>query len=216
MKYPIFLTLLFTLLAAPLSAQAIDPATVPEIKKTTLGLYIEAKDVPEFLKKNPKTLFLDLRTPEELLFVGMPHGIDGNAPFGIMNYKKWDDKKKAFVRFPNPDFWANFEYWAIDKGTEIEVDMTEDWVDPIVGLRYVAPISEHWDFIVRGDIGGFGVGSDFTWHASAFATWQVSEHGSLLFGYRHMDVDYDDGSGSSRFRWDVAEGGPTVGFAWRF
>ena len=118
MKYPIFITLLFTLLAAPLSAQAIDPATVPEIKKTTLGLYIEAKDVPEFLKKNPKTLFLDLRTPEELLFVGMPHGIDGNAPFGIMNYKKWDYKKKSFVRFPNPDFWANFEYWAIDKGTE--------------------------------------------------------------------------------------------------
>ncbi len=118
MKHPIFITLLIALFAAPLTAQAIDPATVPEIKKTTLGLYIEAKDIPEFLKKNPKTLFLDLRTPEELLFVGMPIGIDGNAPFGVMNYKKWDEKKKAFVRFPNPDFWANFEYWAIDKGTE--------------------------------------------------------------------------------------------------
>lgn len=118
MKHPMFVTLLLALLVAPLSARAIDPATVPEIKKTTLGLYIEARDVPDFIKKNPKTLFLDLRTPEELLFVGTPIGIDGIAPFGVMNYKKWDDKKKSFVRFPNPDFWANFEYWALDKGTE--------------------------------------------------------------------------------------------------
>ena len=110
--------LLVALLALPLAAFAVDPASLPDIKKTKLGLYIEAKEVPEFLKTHPKTLFLDLRTPEELLFVGVPQGIDGNAPFGIMNYSKWDDKKKAFVRFPNPDFLSNFENWSLDKGTE--------------------------------------------------------------------------------------------------
>jgi rhodanese-related sulfurtransferase len=110
--------LFVALLALPLAAFAVDPASLPDIKKTKLGLYIEARDVPEFLKTHPKTLFLDLRTPEELLFVGMPQGVDGNAPFGIMNYSKWDDQKKAFVRFPNPDFLSNFENWALDKGTE--------------------------------------------------------------------------------------------------
>jgi rhodanese-related sulfurtransferase len=110
--------LFVALLALPLAAFAVDPASLPDIKKTKLGLYIEARDVPEFLKTHPKTLFLDLRTPEELLFVGMPQGVDGNAPFGIMNYSKWDDQKKAFVRFPNPDFLSNFENWARDKGTE--------------------------------------------------------------------------------------------------
>ena len=113
------LSILFVaLLAGPLSAFAVDPASLPDIKKTKLGLYMEASEVPAFLKQHPKVLFLDLRTPEELLFVGMPHGIDGNAPFGTMNYSKWDDQKKAFVRFPNPDFLSNFEYWAIDKGIE--------------------------------------------------------------------------------------------------
>jgi rhodanese-related sulfurtransferase len=106
------------LLALPLAALAVDPASLPDIKKTRLGLYIEAKEVPDFLKQHPKVLFLDLRTPEELLFVGIPDGIDGNAPFGIMNYAKWDEKKKTYVRFPNPDFLSNFEYWAMDKGTE--------------------------------------------------------------------------------------------------
>ena len=118
MKPPLLPALLVALLAFPLSALAVDPASLPDIKITKLGLYIEAKEVPEFLKKHPKVLFLDLRTPEELLFVGMPQGIDGNAPFGTMNYSKWDDKKKAFVRFPNPDFLSNFDYWAIGKDIE--------------------------------------------------------------------------------------------------
>ena len=115
MKHRFFPAVLVALLVWPLSALAVDPASLPDIKKTKLGLYIEAKDVPDFVQKHPKMLFLDLRTPEELLFVGVPKGIDGNAPFGIMNYTKWDDKKKAFVRFPNPDFLSNFEYWSLDK-----------------------------------------------------------------------------------------------------
>ncbi len=107
-----------SLLALSFSAWAVDPASLPDVKKTRLGLYIEASKVPTFLKNHAKVLFLDLRTPEELLFVGVPQGIDGNAPFGTMNYSKWDDKKKTFVRFPNPDFLSNVEYWAIDKGIE--------------------------------------------------------------------------------------------------
>jgi len=118
MKFPLLPALLVALLAWPFSVFAVDPANLPDIKITKLGLYIEAKDVPDFMKKHPKVLFLDLRTPEELLFVGVPHGIDGNAPFGTMNYGKWDDKKKTFVRFPNPEFLSNFDYWAIDKGIE--------------------------------------------------------------------------------------------------
>lgn len=118
MKNPLLPALFVALLALPFLAFAVDPASLPDIKKTKLGLYIEAREVPDFLKNHPKALFLDLRTPEELLFVGTPQGIDGNAPFGIMNYNKWDDKKKTYVRFPNPDFLSNFEYWAMDKSTE--------------------------------------------------------------------------------------------------
>ena len=167
----------------------------------------------------------------DLIFMALEQKKNGLGPFGGTQAKVEADQlivelDGSWALTERLDAYAGLRYWELDTeldvagggplGETLSADMTEDWVDPIVGLRYVAPISEHWDFIVRGDIGGFGVGSDFTWHASAFATWQVSEHGSLLFGYRHMDVDYDDGSGSSRFRWDVAEGGPTVGFAWRF
>ena len=112
--------MLCVLLFAPLSATAVDPASLPKKKVTQLGLYIEAKDVPAFISQHgkDKVLFVDLRTPEELLFVGVPDGIDASVPFGIMHYDKWDEKKKSYVRNPNPDFLSQFEYWALDKGIE--------------------------------------------------------------------------------------------------
>ena len=111
--------LLLSMLLVPAPAQAVDPASLPKIKVTKLGLYLEAREVPEFLKKHaPKVLFIDARTPEEQLFVGVPDGLDGTAPFGIMNYAKWDEAKKTYLRFPNPDFLGHFEVWTLDKGIE--------------------------------------------------------------------------------------------------
>jgi rhodanese-related sulfurtransferase len=113
-------SLLTALLVIALPAHAVDPATLPKIKVTKLGLYIEAKDVPAFLERHgrDRVLFLDLRTPEEHLFVGMPAWIDGAVPFGIMHYDKWDEQKNTYVRNPNPDFLSQFEMRAMEKGTD--------------------------------------------------------------------------------------------------
>lgn len=113
----ILLALVFALFS--FNAHAVDPATLPKIKVSKMGLYLEAKDVPEFLKKHaPKVLFIDVRTIEEVLFVGSPDGLDGQASFGIMHYDKWDAEKKTFVRNPNPDFLSQFEAFTLDKGIE--------------------------------------------------------------------------------------------------
>jgi len=109
----------FILALFAVNAQAVDPASLPKIKISKMGLYLEAKDVPEFLKKHaPKVLFVDVRTIEEVLFVGSPDGLDGQASFGTMHYDKWDKEKKTFVRNPNPDFLSQFEVFALDKGIE--------------------------------------------------------------------------------------------------
>ena len=111
------LSLVFALLS--FNAQAVDPATLPKIKISKMGLYLEARDVPDFLKKHaPKVLFVDVRTIEEVLFVGSPDGLDGQASFGIMHYDKWDKEKNTFPRNPNPDFLSQFEVFALDKGIE--------------------------------------------------------------------------------------------------
>lgn len=113
----IMLALLFGLFST--GAQAVDPASLPKIKVSKMGLYLEAREVPEFLKKHaPRVLFVDVRTIEEVLFVGSPDGLDGQASFGIMHYDKWDKEKKTFVRNPNPDFLSQFEVFALEKGIE--------------------------------------------------------------------------------------------------
>jgi len=50
-----------------------------------------------------------------------------------------------------------------------------DWVDPLLRLNYESPVSGKWRFTLRGDVGGFGFGSEFTWHALTEFTYQRSD-----------------------------------------
>ena len=80
----------------------------------------------------------------------------------------------------------------------------------------VADLSERWFLLARGDIGGFGMGADFTWQALGGLGYHFDAAGrySGVLGWRQIDVDYEDEDDG--FLWDVAMGGPTVGFtlAW--
>ncbi len=98
----------------------------------------------------------------------------------------------------------------------ISASQTESWVDPLLGVRGEVPLGEKWSASLRGDIGGFGVGADFAWQALAALRWQTSERVGVIFAYRYLDVDYEDGSGSSFFKYDVATSGPGVAAVFTF
>lgn len=76
---------------------------------------------------------------------------------------------------------------------------TQDWWDPIIGTKLTLPLGKGFSFNVRGDIGGFGVGSDFTWQAFPYFDWRFAKWGSLQAGYRWLYMDYETGSGTSQF-----------------
>ena len=57
-------------------------------------------------------------------------------------------------------------------------------VDPIVGAVGTWDLGENWVYQMRGDIGGFGVGSEFTYQLMLEFQWQISESVGLPFGYR--------------------------------
>ncbi len=93
---------------------------------------------------------------------------------------------------------------------------TQDWWDPIVGANFHLPFARNFSFNVRGDIGGFGVGSDFTWQAFPCVSWQFAKWGSLQAGYRWVYIDYETGSGASRFKYDILNQGPQFGVTFHF
>jgi len=101
-------------------------------------------------------------------------------------------------------------------GNTADAETDESWVDPYLGARYTIPLSEAWSLNLSGDIGGFGVGSDFAWQGLVTFRWQLTERTGALAAYRYMDVDYESGSGSDRFKYDMAFSGPALGIVFTF
>ena len=95
-------------------------------------------------------------------------------------------------------------------------DQSKSWVDPLVGVQLTLTFSERWWLDARLDAGGFGVGSKQAWHEYANLYYRPSDHVSVFVGYQALDMEYQTGSGSNLFRYDVLSSGPQVGVAFHF
>ena len=102
------------------------------------------------------------------------------------------------------------------QGDVVSRDGSESWVDPVIGAHYAIPFTDTWSLTLRGDVGGFGVGSDFAWQAVSTVRWQVSPRVGMLAAYRYMDMDYESGQGNNRFLYDMAIHGPALGVVFTF
>lgn len=99
------------------------------------------------------------------------------------------------------------------QGTPLDINGSQEWLDPIIGARYGWNISKKWSLILRGDIGGFDIGdaSDFSWNLAGLIHFQPWKHIGFAGGYRVLDIDYDTGSGNDKFAYDVQMHGPLLG-----
>lgn len=101
-----------------------------------------------------------------------------------------------------------------------QVDDEQDWVEPIVGMRTLWELTPNWSVIALGDIGGFGAGSDFAWQATGLVGHSFGLFGEndarFDVGYRALSQDYDTGSGSNEFEWDMTLHGPIMALAIHF
>jgi rhodanese-related sulfurtransferase len=92
--------------AAPNATPAL-----PSAKQTTLGLYVTAREAYEKWKAAPgRVTILDVRTPEEFMFVGHAD-MALNIAVAAQAYK-WDANKKQFPMRPLPDFVARVQQVA--------------------------------------------------------------------------------------------------------
>ena len=126
------------------------------------------------------------------------------------------EKQGAFL-----DLLGGVGYWSVDSTLTLKQGLlptisasnTEDCFDPIIGLKGLTPLGDS-KFFVSGFliIGGFGAGSDFMWDANINLGYRWTETFSTTFGYRYLDVDYEDGA----FLYDIVQDGLTLGLSWRF
>jgi hypothetical protein len=75
------------------------------------------------------------------------------------------------------------------------VEETIDVLDPVIGAGVVTPLSDEWKLLLRGDFGGFGIGTDFSYQVNAMAEYMASENWSLAGGLRVIgfeNIEEDD------------------------
>jgi hypothetical protein len=105
-------------------------------------------------------------------------------------------------------------------GAQRSGDVSEDfaWADPMIGVRWSAPLLDWVALDFRGDIGGFGASSALVWGlAGTFKVaipWTPIEslHPYLALGYRVVDFDRSDSAGNI----DLQYRGPLLGLGFVF
>ena len=156
---------------------------------------------------------------------------------GLYELKRWAPSEGSFTAL---DALLGFRYWnnsvTANLGATITGDLynmgfersfglatarsgTLDWIDPIVGLRLRHQFAPGQNVFVRGDVGGFGLGSVFAWQAVAAYTYSWQRQGYALgatVGYRALSTSYSTGSGLDTGGVDLILHGPLIGFSARF
>lgn len=106
-KFSPYLILVLALICLPIQA-AEKPAAAK--KQSIANLYLTANEAYELKhQQGNKVLFVDVRTPSEVAFVGIPNNVDINIPYITLDYSQWDKEIKSFKEIPNPQFIADVE-----------------------------------------------------------------------------------------------------------
>jgi hypothetical protein len=125
------------------------------------------------------------------------------------------------------DLFAGIRWWDTEVSALVDpaltpgsrsADTKQDWIDLVIGARWQHPINDKWAMTFRGDVGGFGLESDFTSGVSLSAFYSFKPSLSLELAYRAVWVDFEDGTPQmpGYFAYDTVTHGPLIGLAFKF
>ncbi|WP_067985534.1 rhodanese-like domain-containing protein [Neptuniibacter pectenicola] len=80
---------------------------------------ISPKATYELLQQKPdEVLFIDVRDPIEIMFIGFTDEVDLNIPYLMVDRSQWDAKKNRFRLYQNPDFATQVEQALLERGLD--------------------------------------------------------------------------------------------------
>jgi hypothetical protein len=130
-------------------------------------------------------------------------------------YGRVYESQKGYV-----DAFGGIRYWHLRSNLDLRPGLlpafhasdSRDWVDPLMGARFRVNLKKGWFAMLKGDAGGFGVGSQVTWQIYTGVGKEFKQKYSMFLGYRRLSVDYRDAG----FVYDIDMNGALLGFAVRF
>jgi hypothetical protein len=164
-------------------------------------------------------VFIDVSSDQKATPVGnLYSGFTANAETFFLDpeaYYRLIEKDQDSV-----DVVAGARFWRLDNSLNLmqgtlsaaSVGQTQSWVDPVLGTRFRIGLPKNFFADLKGDAGGFGVGSQLTYQIYSGIGKELKQKYSLLLGYRYMYVDYKNGG----FLYDIHMNGLLAGFNVRF
>ena len=149
----------------------------------------------------------------------------GSVDFGLayrLFEQRFGNENKQSLAF---EPYGGLRYTYLRQKVDVTVDIpgvgsagrtlgtSEDWVEPFVGGRVIWGLNDKLTINIRGDAGGFGIGSasDLQWQIAGGVDYKLSENMTLNAGYRYLELDYSRGSGANEFGIDLRAKGPFSG-----
>ncbi len=97
-----------------------------------------------------------------------------------------------------------------------DIRVGDSWVQPMVGLRYTRAMSERWSFRARGDY-GYEDSNNTALNGTAFFDYRFRDWGSVFFGFRYLEIDFDNRSSRlNQYGFDGKQQGPVIGLNLHF
>lgn len=166
------------------------------------GIFMRVSDSAT-ASRGPLTVNADAEVEQTMLAGAVAYrAVEGKAPVDVI----------AGLRYTKLDVDAKIDASLFSLAGTVKRSGDLDWIDPYLGVRVQYPLNERWSLVGYADVGGFGVGSDFTWQGLAGVNYEFSKSVVAKFGYRYLRVDYD----KDNMLYEMRNDGVYLGAAFRF
>jgi len=137
-------------------------------------------------------------------------GLETFVGMGAVGWQVWSDERARIDAFGGARL-VSTEVDLSRRGplAAQSASASETFVDPVIGMRVGYRATDRIALRAAADIGGFGVGSDFSWEAFAGGSYAFSERIRGELGFRYLSIDYEDDG----VEVDLQLYGPTVGLS---
>lgn len=129
--------------------------------------------------------------------------------------------KRYQYEFGSIDYMAGIRWWDNDIDAKLYTSggvidksksLNEDWVDYLVGVRWLTDLNDDWKFHASIDA-GLGSDTDFTSSILTGVRYQINTWSDLNLAYKSTWIDYDNGD---VFKYHTASQGFLIGWAAHF
>jgi len=94
------------------------PVPESEKAKTTLGLYVTAKEAGKYLAQDKSAIFIDVRSSAELKFTGAATRMDFHVPYKILDRTSYMDKVGSYGMATNKYFMEEIIFELDKRGAK--------------------------------------------------------------------------------------------------